>query len=142
MGTVKTEYGVVVETSGDKARVKMGRHLDCSNCGSCSGDASLMMDAVNAIGAKTGEMVVIQLDDSNIVKSAFIVYMLPVIATVIGWGLGFLVSKVSGFSVLSQLAGGVIFFLLSVFYIIRFDKSRRLVSKEPVIVQLADKKAV
>jgi sigma-E factor negative regulatory protein RseC len=139
---MKTEYGVVVENDGNKARVKMGRHLDCSNCGSCSGDASLIIDALNPIGAKTGDSVVLQLDDSNIVKSAFIVYMLPVLFTAFGWGLGFSASLLFGFSVLSQLAGGVIFFLLSVFYIIRFDKSRRLVSKEPVIVQFADKKAV
>lgn len=139
---MKTEYGVVVESRGNIARVKIGRHLDCSNCGSCSGDAGLMMDALNPIDAKTGDTVILQLDDSNIVKSAFIVYMLPVIAAGLGWGVGFYASLLFGFSVLSQLVGSVIFFLLSVYYIIRFDKSHRLASKLPVIVQLADKKAV
>ena len=53
----KEEVGYVIDTTNDIAKIKIGRHSDCKNCGSCPGNSTLILSAKNPIGAQIGQKV-------------------------------------------------------------------------------------
>lgn len=115
--------GVVIEVSGTMAKVKANRHGDCKNCGACPGDNATVLDAQNPIGAVPGQRVIFELEEANMLKAAFIVYILPLIAILVGCTIGTYISyKVGNSEKLYQVGGGVIAFILSLFYVKFFDK--------------------
>jgi len=71
-------------------------------------------------------------------KAAFIVYILPLIAVFIGILLGWKVAELLGIEPLwLQVAGGVITFILSVVYIKYIDTSAKHDAKmQPVIIRI------
>ncbi|MBP1765422.1 MAG: positive regulator of sigma RseC/MucC [Firmicutes bacterium] len=80
----KQQEGIVIETRGDMARVKTSRHNDCENCGACPGNSAIVLDARNPLDAKIGQRVVIEIQEVNMLKAAFIVYVLPLLAAFAG----------------------------------------------------------
>ncbi|WP_243650516.1 SoxR reducing system RseC family protein [Anaerospora hongkongensis] len=60
--------------------MKTTRHNDCENCGDCPGNSAIVISVNNALGAKLGQRVAIEVKEVNVLKSAFIVYILPLIA--------------------------------------------------------------
>lgn len=134
----KQQEGIVLEVVGDMAKVKTSRHNDCENCGACPGNSAMVLDALNPIEAKPGQRVAIEIQEINMLKAAFIVYILPLIAVFIGVLLGgFLAQKVGNESLWFQVAGGIVAFVLSVVYIKYFDSAARSnVKMQPVIVRI------
>lgn len=134
----KQQEGIVLEIHGLVAKVKTSRHNDCENCGACPGNSALVLEARNMLGAKPGDRVLIEVQEVNMLKAAFIVYMLPLLAIFIGAVIGNLLAEKMGFSVVMfQAAGGFIFFVLSVLYIKLFDLSARNdVKMQPVITKV------
>lgn len=134
----KQQEGIVLEIHGSMAKVKTSRHNDCENCGACPGNSALVMDARNVPGAKPGDRVIIEVQEVNMLKAAFIVYMLPLIAIFIGAVIGNLLAEKMGYGLtLFQVAGGFIAFILSVLYIKLFDlNARNDVKMQPVITRI------
>ena len=134
----KQQEGIVLEIIGDIAKVKTSRHNDCENCGACPGNSAMVLDALNQIGAKPGQRVAIEVQEINMLKAAFIVYILPLIAVFIGALLGGVVAqKFGNESLWFQVTGGVVAFVLSVVYIKYFDSAARLdVKMQPIIVRI------
>ena len=134
----KQQEGVVLEVNGIMAKVKTSRHNDCENCGACPGNSALVLEARNMLDAKPGDRVVIEVREVNMLKAAFIVYMLPLVAIFIGAVIGNLLAEKLGYSVLAfQVAGGFIAFVLSVLYIKFFDyNARNDVKMQPVITRI------
>lgn len=62
---------------------------NCGNCESCIFQNELKTIAKNSIHAKPGEKVVIETVSSKIFKAAFIVYIIPIIAFCIGYGIAY-----------------------------------------------------
>lgn len=133
----KQQEGIVLEINGRTAKVKTSRHNDCENCGACPGNSAIVLDAYNPLAAKPGQRVTVEVQEVNMLKAAFIVYMLPLIAAFAGGLAGWYFSKgITGF----EVAGGVIAFLLSVWYIKRFDYNARMDEKmRPVITSILSK---
>lgn len=133
----KEQEGIVIDTAGSVAKIKVSRHGDCKNCGSCPGDSAMVLDAQNPINAKPGQHVVFEVKEVNMLKAAFIVYILPLIATFIGVAAGQLLAKKLGYNVSTfQIIGGVAAFILSTIYIKKFDKSAGSdISMQPVIIR-------
>lgn len=135
----KQQEGIVLEViGGNLAKVKTSRHNDCENCGACPGNSAMVLEARNDIGAKPGQRVAIEVQEINMLKAAFIVYIMPLIAVFLGVVLGWKIALQLGYEpILFQLAGGVTAFILSVVYIKFFDSSARMdVKMQPIIVRI------
>jgi sigma-E factor negative regulatory protein RseC len=132
------QEGVVLSTQDGMAKVKASRHNDCENCGSCPGNAAIVLDVVDPLGVKPGQRVLIAIQETDMLKSAFIVYMLPLIAIFAGAVLGgYLAGLLALDALWFQVGGGGIAFVVAVFYIKYFDRStRENVKKQPVIIRV------
>lgn len=126
--------GIVIALDGKIAKVKASRHSDCENCGACPGDLATVMDVYNPVGAKLGQRVNVEIPEANMVKAAFIVYLLPLITTFIGFLIGVWISQKYGFpELLSEVSAGVVVFVLTILYIKYFDRSMKKKTMMPVI---------
>jgi sigma-E factor negative regulatory protein RseC len=135
----KQQEGIVLEvTDNHMAKVKTSRHNDCENCGACPGNSALILDARNDLGAKPGQRVAIEVREVNMLKAAFIVYILPLIAIFIGVVAGGTFAENSGYQPLwFQIIGGTVAFILSVVYIKFFDSAARSdVKMQPTIIRI------
>ncbi|MEY8762257.1 MULTISPECIES: SoxR reducing system RseC family protein [Clostridium] len=120
----KLSEGVVIEVGQDFAKVRASKHGDCKNCGLCAGDDAAIVSAVNPVDAKVGQHVVFEVKEKNMLKAAFIVYILPLIAIFVGALLGTWVGNYVGHSEIAfQIGGGIIVFFISLLYIKMYDKS-------------------
>ena len=135
----KQQEGIVLEVSGTMAKVKASRHSDCENCGNCPGNTAIVVDALNPVGAKRGQRVAIEVKEVNMLKAAFIVYILPLIAAVAGAFAGdyLAVAQQASNPVWYQIGGGAAAVGLSILYIKYFDRNARTDDKmKPVIVRI------
>ena len=134
----KQQEGIVIELRGEMARVKTSRHNDCEDCGACPGNSAIVLDACNPVCAKVGQRVVIEIQEINMLKAAFVVYMLPLIAAFAGVISGdWLAYRMGQESNWFQVAGGFIFFAIAIFYIKVFDRaSHSNVEMQPTIIRI------
>lgn len=85
-------YGQIVETAGNnKAIVKVRPNLSCENCGRCGGffgdpekNRDYTVEVLNPINASRGELVRLEARASEVLLAAFMMYLLPLIALLIG----------------------------------------------------------
>ena len=135
---MKTEQGLVIEVVGNSARIKVGRHSDCKNCGACPGSESLILEANNEIGAKPGQRIILEIKETNVLRAAFIVFILPLIALFIGVMLGGIIGQYIGVNkFMFQVICGVVIFALSIVVVKYFDKASAANEKsKPVIIRI------
>jgi Positive regulator of sigma E activity len=134
----KRQEGIVISVDGDMAKVKTSRHNDCENCGACPGNSAIVLDARNPLGAKTGQLVLLEVQEIGMLKSAFIVYMLPLIAMFFGaMAGGYLAGQFARDALWFQVAGAAIAFAVAVLYIRCFDRSASSnQNMQPVITRI------
>jgi sigma-E factor negative regulatory protein RseC len=132
------QEGVVLSVAEGLAKVKTSRHNDCENCGSCPGNAAIVLDARNPVGAKPGQRVMVEIKEAEMLKSAFIVYMLPLVAIFAGAVLGgYIAERLAAAALWFQIGGGGLAFVGSVYYIRYFDrKARTSIRMQPVITRI------
>lgn len=135
---MKTEEGLVVEVIGNIAKIKAGKHNDCKNCGACPGENSVIVTAKKQIDVKPGQRVVFEVKETNALKAAFVVFVLPLIAVLIGVLLGGVAANsIGGNGSVYKILGGVIAFILVAAYIKLFDNSvSKRESSMPVIISV------
>jgi sigma-E factor negative regulatory protein RseC len=127
--------GIVLEVKDEIAKVKISRHSECSNCGACPGDNAMILNASDPIGTKVGQHVEIEPKETNMIKAAFVVYVLPLIAVSGGIYLGYYVSSVLNISrILPMIIGGLVLGLLAILAIKRLDLA--LVDEMPTIIKV------
>lgn len=83
--------GKVLELKKDRAIVELMRHAACGDCGACHmGDENMQMkvEVLNEAGAEIGDIVEIDLETNNVLRAAFFVYVIPLVALVLGIVLG------------------------------------------------------
>jgi len=131
--------GIVIEVKDQIARVKIRRHGDCSNCGSCPGDEAVLVDAFNDAEAQPGRRVIVEMDGDRMLMSVFVVFVLPLAAIAAGCFIGLgLARMVNQFEILLEITGGLICFLLSVGYIKHFDRMIKAKQNLATIIQIAN----
>lgn len=135
---MKIEEGIVIEVVDNIAKVKVGRHSDCSSCGACAGSNNVIIDANNKIGAKIGQRVSFEVNETNVLSGAFIVFVMPIIVAFIGVICGrFIANYIGANTNVFQIAGGVIAFLLSLIFIKMFDKAATISEEsKPAIIKI------
>jgi len=93
--------GVVTDIKGDRAVVQILKHTACGDCGACHlGDDNkhIKIECANEPGAQVGEFVEVDLETPNVLGAAFIMYMVPLAALLVGvvagsWIYGLLVGE-------------------------------------------------
>jgi len=140
--------GKVLEKRGHQALVAMQRHVACENCGRCGGilggpdqkDERVEVD--NPINASEGELVNIEVDDRQLLKVAFLVYMVPVLALLAGifGGLGLApVLNYGGDHTLFSVAMGLVLMAVVILAVRSWDRKVKDDSRfRPVIKSLAE----
>lgn len=125
------QFGLVINTSDETATVNLQRHLTCESCGKCgilssSGRRDLTVEALNPIQAQSGQRVIMETDDRQILFISFMLYLVPVAALLAGILIGLAAAArlnlVMNHELFAVLAG--LFLMAVIFTLIRlWDKS-------------------
>lgn len=109
--------GKVTKINGNKITVKMFKESSCAHCSGC-GEASKLTREIELDfnpkerEIKVGNIVTFELEDSKMLKIGFLVYVIPVIMMVLGFGIGNYFGKSEGVSVLYSFIGLFLTFLI------------------------------
>lgn len=142
-----TEQGVVIRTFNNIAVVKTMRSEACEACSAkdaCAEKGNDMeIEAVNRIGAKTGDGVVIQIQTRPFLKVTFLLYLFPIICMIAGAVLGEKLAPQLGYdaSVLSAILGFSCFFLSIWVVKVKGNKMGKDESYHPQIIRILRPKA-
>lgn len=114
------ENGFVKSTENGLCEVIVKRKTACGeNCASCSGmcnAAETVCVAENNIGAKPGDFVSIEMQTGKVLKTAFLVYILPIIVFFAVFGI------ISRFSEIGSYLGGAVSMILTFILLCGYDK--------------------
>lgn len=104
-----TLYGFVDKVEGNMCAVCLADEScghDCSACAGCSRKtAGRVVMAENALGAVVGDRVTIHAPEKTVIAAAFLVFLLPVALTVVGYAVGKYVLTGWYFALLGALLG-------------------------------------
>lgn len=84
------ETGRVIKVEGTQATVEMNRHSACAHCGICIAGCQDKMEIVadNNLGSQVNDLVKVAISGPVILRSAFVVYIIPLVGLVLGYLLG------------------------------------------------------
>lgn len=85
------ENGVVIKTGKSKAWVKTIKSSACEGCashGSCEAVNEAEVEAINSVGAKIGDTVVVGFESGALLKVSMMLYLFPVLAMIAGAAIG------------------------------------------------------
>ena len=95
---------------------------DCHKCSGCgAAKEAILLEAKNSIGAKMGDLVIIESETGPVLKAAAVMYMLPMVFFFAGYALGAALWRQGG------LIGGLAF-LASIGLAVVYD--RKVVKKQ------------
>jgi len=86
------EKALVVENRGNESKVEILRSSACEHCGACSvatEKKSIFVWAKNPLKAGVGQVVEIEMQAATMLSATFIVYVIPLVAFVIGISIGY-----------------------------------------------------
>ena len=86
------ELATVVNTAGKIATVQIEKKPECDSCKMCAfrnGRSRVKVRALNAVGAKPGDTVLVKAEKDNRLLASFIVYIVPVVLAGAGLLVGF-----------------------------------------------------
>jgi len=127
------EQGVVARViSPGIVEISLEPSEACGRCGAChrGGAGAASLEAVDALGVKKGDIVEIEISTRGVVSASFVVYLLPLVFLIAGYGIG---SMTAAFTPLpfsgeaAGIAGAVLLFAVSFIVIRWYDRgvSRR-----------------
>ena len=137
---MKQEQGIVLETDGQTAKIKVGRHEECGSCGACSGAQNVVVEAANPLGAKVGQRVRFEFREENVLTGAFVVFILPLICGGVGAVIGhFMAPWLDATGSLPYVLGALVFFLIALGLVKKFDRrAAQDKAAKPVIIEILD----
>ena len=98
---------------------------DCHKCSGCgAAKEMILLTAVNALGAKPGDLVTIQSETAPILKAAMVLYMMPLVLFFAGYAAGAALGISGGLA-------GCLAFAASIVLIVVYD--RRMAKKDTAI---------
>lgn len=117
--------GKVIKVNGNKALISVERTTSCGgSCANCAGNCKIAdnsIEADNTLGAKTGEFVVIETETKSVLKSAFLVYIVPIVLLC----LGYFAAECAGYKENISMICGFLLFLLTFLCLHFYDKKQR-----------------
>lgn len=142
------ECGVVLEVMDQKAVVNIKRRSACGHCKSCEMGRSDVKEinvvAKNEVGAEVNDNVNIIMETPDVLKAAIIVYLIPLMALVVGVGLGTVLAKNMNLPAdWSGMIMGLLFMSVSYIYVKKQDKKLAATKKyEPIITEVLGKNII
>lgn len=134
------QVGFVVNTNKNTAMVVVGRASacgeSCASCGSSCKTTGISLEIKNTLGAKPGDYVELRAQTSQILKSAAIVYLLPLVAMIIGIIVGVNIFMSAGYSNYESYSFimGLVFLGLS--YIVLRIIDKKVKKRDKVIIEM------
>lgn len=139
------EIGRVIEVSGTMAKVMITRHSSCESCGACGIGAKPEIEFMlkNVIGAQVGDGVIIEIRSHALFKAAFLVYIIPLVALIIGFLLGQRIGALQGMTPsqaeLIGIGSGFLLLVLAFIGLRQLDRRRFFGSDlQPQLVAVVD----
>jgi len=89
-----TEQGIVIKTDSGAAWVKTVKSGNCAGCsarGSChtmGGNDQMEVKAINEVGAKVGDRIILSFKTSSLLKASFLLYVFPILLLIVGAAIG------------------------------------------------------
>ncbi len=136
------EMGYVIDQHDEYVVVNIKRKSACGSCKACELGKSNMdeinVDVKNSLGAAKGDYVRIQMQTPDILKAAFLVYMIPLLALLSGITAAYLLAQtIEGITELHMLGAGAVLMLLSLLYVRKKDADiKRTEVFEPIMVEV------
>ncbi|WP_298030585.1 SoxR reducing system RseC family protein [uncultured Dysosmobacter sp.] len=95
---------------------------DCEECAGCGvSGAAVHARAVNTIGARPGQKVVVESSTQKMLGIVALVYLIPVVLFILGYAVAFALTR----SVAVEYTAAVLGFLLGILFAIRYDRKLR-----------------
>lgn len=121
------QVGFVIKTYDDKAQLEIRRTSGWGGCKGCASSCDVKSHIIilkNSLNAKVGDLVEIEGEAKNILKYAFIAYMIPFIFLVLGITLSIGYFRDNGYASFELLSFGVglISLFISFFIVRAFDR--------------------
>ncbi len=127
------QTGRVTKVSGDIAEISVIRESACGdNCASCSAKCTLKDASVSAKavpGLQKGDTVIIEMAASKIIFAAFLAYITPIFALL----LGFLISSSAGLGEEASAGVGIIAMVLWFVAVYIIDKRLKKLYKHTIV---------
>ena len=123
------EQGIVTKFISSKlVEVGIQKSEACDKCRGCHavGEGMMAIEAVNEVGARREDEVLIEIPSGEIVKGSILVFLLPVLFLITGYLIGSFLMRLFGFLSWEEGVGVVfgILFLLASFIAVRwYDKN-------------------
>jgi len=140
-----TERGCVISVKDDAAVVAMPMSKECESCGACliAGEGrEVVLLARNDAGAAEGDNVEVEISAGRVVAAAFIIYVIPLILTIVGFLVG---NRLSGGDPNSHLPiiVAVLFLVSSFVGVWMYDmRLRRVERREAVVIRVLTEEGV
>jgi len=110
-----TERGVVSKVKGNKATVRFERQSACDKCHMCAVTKDGMKVEIvieNTLGANEGDYVEVEMGEKYVLTAATIVYVIPLILTGVGIGIGTLINEIA--QICLGIGGLVVGFVIAI----------------------------
>jgi len=138
---------IVRQVDGPDAVIELaGRGGGCGHChepGGCGGSSIIgqvfgprcsVFRVPNTIDAKPGEQVLVRLGDRDMLRTALMVYFLPIVMLIAGAFLGLTLAEAAGDR--AAILGGALGFLAALVAVVRFQaRERRRGRLQPVLTR-------
>ncbi|MEW6079400.1 MAG: SoxR reducing system RseC family protein [Thermodesulfobacteriota bacterium] len=140
-----TEEGHVIKTDKGIAWIRVSRSAACESCQSRNachslggGEKDLTVAAVNPVGAREGDRVVIEFSTASLMKGTFLIYLFPILCLLAGAGLGVRLSPLLGWdeSALSALSGLGAFVLAIILVVVLGNRLGKKDAYKPKIIRV------
>lgn len=139
-----TEEGRVLRTDHDRAWVQITSPDSCESCQSrhachtLEGGKDMTVEAINTVGAREGDQVVIEFSTASLLKGTFLIYLFPIICLLIGTFIGVKLSPAFGLgeSTLPAIIGFAAFVLSILLVAILGNRLARKDAYTPNIIRV------
>lgn len=126
MSSIKEE-GVVIDTNGESAIVRIDKAGACAHCkvGCMEQGGSMVTEAENSAGAGIGDTVLLKFDSKMALIASLVVFGLPLLSLLLGIIITETIANQLGYNSHRQLlniGGGAILFFLSFILVKAYDR--------------------
>ena len=116
----------MISVDEKRVRVEVEKTPACSGCGRCGhisfGVNSIMVEAAYEGEIRPGDLVELEISDSDYLRLSFLLYLLPLISLGLGYLVGHLIGGSLGIAGVMGVFFGTGFMALSYYWLRQYDK--------------------
>ncbi len=127
------ETGIVLSSTGGKARIRLNRKSECSTCGGCffsKTERFMVAEVEDTLGVQPGDSVMIA-NRTSATKAGFLLYVLPLFVLVGGYAAGTAVAGALGATGTDGWGIAAGFVLMALGYFVLYRAQKRAARRGP-----------